>query len=103
VDETFRMLGKEHQADLERDALKWRRAAELRRSPAAPKSERPPKFERLTAARAVTFLVRGVLIRLRRSSTRAAEKHPRSQLDLGRATSLQQDSPEPLTNRRGTP
>jgi hypothetical protein len=102
VDETFRMLGKEHQADLERDALKWRRAAELRRSPAAPKSERPPKFERLTATRAATLLVRGVLTRLRRSSTRAAEKHPRSQLDLGQATSLQQDSPEPFTNRRGT-
>jgi hypothetical protein len=102
VDETFRMLGREHQADLERDAVKWRRAAELRRSPAAPESERPPKFERLAAARVVTFLVRGVLIRLPRSSTRTAEKHPRSQLDLGRASSLQQDSPEPLTNRRGT-
>jgi hypothetical protein len=102
VDETFRMLGKEHQADLERDAWKWRRAAELRRSPAAPKSERPPKFERLTTTRAVTLVLRGVLIRLRRSSTRAAEKHARSQLDLGRASSLQQDSPQPFTNRRGT-
>jgi hypothetical protein len=43
-----------------------------------------------------------VLIRLRRSSTRAAEKHPRSQLDLGRASSLQQDATEPFTNRRRT-
>jgi hypothetical protein len=24
MDETYRMLGREHEADLERDALKWR-------------------------------------------------------------------------------
>jgi hypothetical protein len=58
MDEIFRMLGKEHQADLERDAAKWRRAAEVGRSPAAPESERPPRFERVAAARAVTFLAR---------------------------------------------
>jgi len=28
MDETYRMLGREHEADLEREALKWRRAAE---------------------------------------------------------------------------
>ena len=30
MDETYRMLGREHQADLEREAIKWQRAAELR-------------------------------------------------------------------------
>jgi hypothetical protein len=29
MDETYRMLGREHQADLERQAAKWRRAQEL--------------------------------------------------------------------------
>jgi hypothetical protein len=49
MDETYRMLGKEHEADLERDALKWRRAAEVRGSPrdppSAPGVERPRKAE----------------------------------------------------------
>ena len=31
-DETYRMLGREHQADLERHAAAWRLAAEARRS-----------------------------------------------------------------------
>jgi hypothetical protein len=31
MDETFRMLGREHEADLERDAEKWRHAAGDRR------------------------------------------------------------------------
>ena len=31
MDETYRMLGREHEADLEREALKWRRAAEVRK------------------------------------------------------------------------
>lgn len=31
-DETYRMLGREHEADLERDARKWQRAAEVRGS-----------------------------------------------------------------------
>jgi hypothetical protein len=30
MDETYRMLGREHEADLEREALKWQRAAEVR-------------------------------------------------------------------------
>lgn len=29
MDEMYRMLGREHEADLEREALKWRRAAEV--------------------------------------------------------------------------
>jgi hypothetical protein len=32
VDEIYRMLGREHEADLEREALKFRRAAEVRGS-----------------------------------------------------------------------
>jgi hypothetical protein len=32
MDETYRMLGAAHEADLERDARKWRRAAEARRA-----------------------------------------------------------------------
>ena len=30
MDERYRMLGREHEADLEREAQKWRRAAEVR-------------------------------------------------------------------------
>jgi hypothetical protein len=30
MDEMYRMLGREREADLEREAVKWRRAAELR-------------------------------------------------------------------------
>lgn len=40
MDETFRMLGKEHEADLEREALKRRLAAEVpkgRRDDATPR------------------------------------------------------------------
>jgi hypothetical protein len=60
--ETFRMLGKEHEADLERDALKWRRAAEVRgsrRDPPRPSEmDRPPKPERFVPARIVAVLAR---------------------------------------------
>ncbi len=35
MDETYRMLGREHEADLERKAAKRRRAAEARAGPAA--------------------------------------------------------------------
>jgi hypothetical protein len=35
MDEMYRMLGREHEADLEREALKWRRAAEVRERPGA--------------------------------------------------------------------
>ena len=35
MDETYRMLGREHEADLEREALRWRRAAEVRANPCA--------------------------------------------------------------------
>ncbi len=35
-DETYRMLGREHEADLERERAKWRLAAEARRGRHAP-------------------------------------------------------------------
>jgi hypothetical protein len=62
MDELYRMLGKEHEADLERDALKWRRAAEVRGSqcdpPGAQGVERRRKAELSGTARAVAFLGR---------------------------------------------
>ena len=36
MDETYRMLGREHQADLEREALKWQRADRVRGREHAP-------------------------------------------------------------------
>jgi hypothetical protein len=44
MDETFRMLGREHEADLERAAEKWRHAADARRH--SPVSELGPKASR---------------------------------------------------------
>jgi hypothetical protein len=35
MDEIYRMLGREHEADLEREALKRRRAAEVQQRPGA--------------------------------------------------------------------
>jgi hypothetical protein len=62
MDELYRMLGKEREADLERDAVKWRRAAEVpgsRRDPVgAPGIERRRKAELSGSARAVAFLAR---------------------------------------------
>jgi len=46
VDETFRMLGREHQADLEREAQKRRLAAVARTAPIAPRAARPLRERR---------------------------------------------------------
>ena len=35
MDETYRMLGRAHEADLEREAVKYRLAAEVRKRPSA--------------------------------------------------------------------
>lgn len=45
MDETYRMLGREHEADLERDARKHRLAGELRarRRPRAESTETNPR------------------------------------------------------------
>jgi hypothetical protein len=62
MDETYRMLGREHEADLERDALKWRRAAEARGSrcdPAnAPGTECRSNPKRLFLAMVVAHIAR---------------------------------------------
>jgi hypothetical protein len=43
MDETFRMLGREHHADLERDAQRHRLAAEAARAPKAREVRRPAR------------------------------------------------------------
>jgi hypothetical protein len=60
MDETYRMLGREHEADLERDAQKFRRADEVRASgrASAPSADERRKRERLVPARVVALLVR---------------------------------------------
>jgi hypothetical protein len=63
MDETYRMLGREHEADLERDAAKWRRAAELpghkRGAPvAAPNIDQERRPGRVRCARIFAFLIR---------------------------------------------
>jgi hypothetical protein len=55
-DETYRMLGREYQADLERHASAWRLAAEVRRS-VKPASARKPEQPR-TRTGLVAVLVR---------------------------------------------
>ncbi|HEX9349985.1 MAG TPA: hypothetical protein VF877_01795 [Gaiellaceae bacterium] len=61
MDETYRMLGREHQADLEREALKWQRAAEVRgrrRAPATPDIVQQLKGVQLVVARFAAFVGR---------------------------------------------
>jgi hypothetical protein len=61
MDETYRMLGREHEADLERDAAKWRRGSAVRRSRRdfgdVPSLGRIPKLK-VVARRAVAPLAR---------------------------------------------
>ncbi len=61
MDEMYRMLGREHQADLDREALKWQRAAELRgqrRAPAAPDIVQQLKRAQVVLARLAAFVGR---------------------------------------------
>jgi hypothetical protein len=53
MDEMYRMLGKEHEADLEREARKWQRAREVRGRRRA-----PAKARTLFVARLVSRLLR---------------------------------------------
>ena len=66
MDEVYRMLGREHEADLEREALKWRRAAEVRERPgadaAARHSDRPQKRVHLVLARVAAFVGRAARV-----------------------------------------
>ena len=56
-DETYRMLGREHEVDLERDARKWRRAAEVRAAAHTP-AEAAPRKRRIARSRFVALLTR---------------------------------------------
>ena len=61
MDETYRMLGREHEADLEREALKWRRAADARqrlRADAPTRDDRSQKRMHFTLARVAAFVSR---------------------------------------------
>ena len=61
MDETYRMLGREHQADLEREALKWQRATEVRgrrRAPATPDIVQQLKRAQVVVARFAAFVGR---------------------------------------------
>ncbi len=60
MDEMYRMLGREHEADLEREARKWERAAEVRGRRPAPESGRPRMRLRFVPARLTAFLLHGV-------------------------------------------
>jgi hypothetical protein len=59
MDEMYRMLGREHEADLEREARKWHRAAEVRnqrRAPAPAPGFRRRKRVQFVLARAAAFV-----------------------------------------------
>jgi len=62
MDERYRMLGREHEADLERDAEKWRLAAAARghgrASRVAPKIDRGRRWS-FVRARIAEFRLRG--------------------------------------------
>jgi hypothetical protein len=60
MDEMYRMLGREHEADLEREARKWERAAEVRGQRPAPDSGRRRKRLRFVPARLAALLVHGM-------------------------------------------
>lgn len=55
--ETFRMLGAEHEADLERHAAKWRRAKTLLNEPQAVTQAKRPTRPRQKASRALFALL----------------------------------------------
>jgi hypothetical protein len=62
MDETYRMLGREHEADLEREAQKWRRAADVRVQRRVPATVSRVRMRwqpgRFGPARLISFLVR---------------------------------------------
>jgi hypothetical protein len=60
MDEMYRMLGREHEADLEREARKWERAAEVRGQRLALVGGRRRMRLRFVPARLAALLVHGV-------------------------------------------
>jgi hypothetical protein len=88
MDETYRMLGREHEADLEREAIKWRRAAELRERHREMRTER----DRLKTR------IRRLLVRAGAFANRAARVEP----SVHSAASLRPVPPRPgRPNARG--
>jgi hypothetical protein len=68
-DETYRMLGREHEADLERDAAKWRLAAEARGATSPPKAV-PEAGARSRLGRLMIGIVARVLAPTRQPSVK---------------------------------
>ncbi len=64
MDEMYRRLGKEHEADLEREALKWQRAAEVRERPGADAAapDRLQKRVHLVLAQVAAFVSRAARV-----------------------------------------
>jgi hypothetical protein len=64
MDETYRMLGRDHEADLEREAEKWRLAAEARGQRRAsgrePDTREERKLRSFVGARLTVFRARRV-------------------------------------------
>jgi hypothetical protein len=60
MDETYRMLGREHEADLEREAVKRRLATQVRATRSAPASDVRPSRGRHLGAAASRFLARAL-------------------------------------------
>jgi hypothetical protein len=58
MDEMYRMLGREHEADLEHDAVKWRRADEVRRAATSAEASSRPRPARRGPALVVALLAR---------------------------------------------
>lgn len=64
--EMHRMLGREHEADLERDAKKWRLAAEVRREPSAtPGAPKTPASQRSRRSPSLVRMLGFVLSQVR--------------------------------------
>jgi len=63
MDEMYRILGREHEADLEREAVKWRRAAEARSARSDAQEAHLPARRRRPA------LVAGLFARVARGVT----------------------------------
>ena len=58
MDETYRMLGREHQADLEREAQKWQRAERVREGRPAPAPEVRARKRAQLVGRVAAFMSR---------------------------------------------
>jgi hypothetical protein len=62
MDEMYRMLGREHEKDLAREALKWQRADRVRRGAAPAEVVRGSKPGHFRRARVVALLARAARV-----------------------------------------